>query len=363
MSEPEKVDDAEIVEDEPTTAALTPVPVTATTALVEPAATADVTLAAFNAYNDLCGKLLTDADFQAISGKQFKKKSAWRKLSVAFGVSTAIQERNYTHGDDGRIIRAEFVVQAVAPNGRHEDGVGLCDRYERCCEEGCTKGGRHRHCPARNGEPCNVQHFSHPEHDIPATAHTRAKNRACADLYGFGEVSAEEMQPDEPQGRATGGGDQSHIVDDPFVEKAQYDRVRELAQGLPDKVRAAIIETDGNAVSILGVPVRTADNKIALRQSQFRALIEALDQRRGDTLQRAAQDAAKADPADPEQAPFAGAGAQPETEHEGKGFDGWTREDVIAEVREKHGVKVTSKKDGIKWLRDHGIPETDERPF
>ena len=35
---------------------------------------------------------------------------------------------------------------------------------------------------------------AHPNHDIPATAMTRATNRAIADLIGAGEVTAEEIQ-------------------------------------------------------------------------------------------------------------------------------------------------------------------------
>ena len=36
--------------------------------------------------------------------------------------------------------------------------------------------------------------FTHAEHDIISTAHTRAKNRAISDIIGTGEVSAEEME-------------------------------------------------------------------------------------------------------------------------------------------------------------------------
>ena len=35
--------------------------------------------------------------------------------------------------------------------------------------------------------------FNNAEHDVPSTAHTRAKNRAIADLIGAGEVTADEM--------------------------------------------------------------------------------------------------------------------------------------------------------------------------
>jgi hypothetical protein len=140
-------------------------------ALLRPAARINEIELAFHEYQALRSKLLDKSDFQAIGGKSFPKKSAWRKLAVAFGVSTEILERNYQRDDDGRIVRAEFVVKATAPNGRSDTGIGICDRSER--------------------------RFSKPEHDIPATAHTRAKNRACSDLFGFGEVSAEEVSAED----------------------------------------------------------------------------------------------------------------------------------------------------------------------
>jgi hypothetical protein len=39
--------------------------------------------------------------------------------------------------------------------------------------------------------------WAHVEHDVFALCHTRAKNRAIADLVGGGEVSAEELIPSE----------------------------------------------------------------------------------------------------------------------------------------------------------------------
>jgi len=38
--------------------------------------------------------------------------------------------------------------------------------------------------------------WAHEEHDVYTLCHTRAKNRAIADLVGGGEVSAEEVSPD-----------------------------------------------------------------------------------------------------------------------------------------------------------------------
>jgi hypothetical protein len=141
-------------------------------ALIEPAADFDTTVAVFTEYQKLRDRLLTGSDFQQIGNNRFVKKSGWRKLAVAFGVSDEIIREMVERDDDGKIIRAECVVRAIAPNGRYSEGVGVCDQSER--------------------------RYSKPEHDIPATAHTRAKSRACSDLFGFGEVSAEEMQLEDP---------------------------------------------------------------------------------------------------------------------------------------------------------------------
>lgn len=139
-------------------------------ALVRSAASVEEVEQAFHDYQQLCVALLNEDDVQRIQGKTFRKKSAWRKLAVAFGVSCEVRERLYDRDDQNRITRAEVVVRAVAPNGRYMDGLGVCDISER--------------------------KFSKPNHDIPATAMTRATNRACADLFGMGEVSAEELMDD-----------------------------------------------------------------------------------------------------------------------------------------------------------------------
>ena len=119
-------------------------------------------------YQELCVKLLDDNDWQIIQGKRFAKRSAWRKLAVAYGVSFEIRSSEMVRDDEGNLKSAIFIVRATAPNGRHSDGWGACSVNER-------NAGRKA------------------EHDIPATAETRAKNRAAADLFGMGEVSAEEV--------------------------------------------------------------------------------------------------------------------------------------------------------------------------
>jgi hypothetical protein len=139
--------------------------------LLESAPVADV-VALQKTFHDLCIALLDDDDYQAIKGKRFKKKSAWRKLAAAFNVSDTLLEETTKRNEEGRIVRATITVRATAPNGRSAEGLGVASIYERP--------------------------FNNPEHDIPATAHTRAKNRAFSDLFGLGEVSAEEMYDTPP---------------------------------------------------------------------------------------------------------------------------------------------------------------------
>lgn len=179
-------------EHRPTTAALVPQVVAGGQTLVRPIAAEAEIVAAFNQYQHLCTVLLVDADYQSFSGgRSFRKKSAWRKLAVAMGVSCEIIDRQYER-DGGRIIRAEIVVRATAPNGRSWDGLGACDLFEKCCVQPCSKRSWSNHTCC--GSDCTgARHFSNPQHDLPATAATRATNRACADLFGFGEVSAEEI--------------------------------------------------------------------------------------------------------------------------------------------------------------------------
>lgn len=161
-------------------------------ALIRPAASLERIEQVFKQYQSLTKRLLTEDDYQQIGRKKFPKRSAWRKLATAFGVTFEIADRHIEYDDDYDVIRSDFIVRATAPNGRFADGWGGCDRKERCCTKGCQKD--HSHCPAGKGEICpGVVHFSHPNHDIPATAETRAKNRAAADLFGLGQVSAEEI--------------------------------------------------------------------------------------------------------------------------------------------------------------------------
>lgn len=172
-------------------------PIEPSDALIRPAAKVAEVEQAFRDYQTLCASLLDENDVQHISGKTFRKKSAWRKLAVAFGVTCEIVDRTHTYDDQGRIVRTEIVARATAPNGRSMDGLGLCDLREKCYRSG--------KCTDPDHDPST--HFSHAQHDVPATAATRATNRACADLFGMGEVSAEEVVHAGGGYNDDGGGD------------------------------------------------------------------------------------------------------------------------------------------------------------
>ena len=165
-------------------------------------------VAAMEAYQELGRAILNpDEDMVQIGNRMAKTKSAWRKLDAAFNVSNELRSRDIERDPrTGKITRATVISRAEAPNGRFRDGVGVCDVHERCCDPATCRmlevwedSGRptgHEHC--NENCPGDV-HFSHAEHDIVATAHTRSANRASSDLYGFGEVSAEELQGDGEQ--------------------------------------------------------------------------------------------------------------------------------------------------------------------
>ncbi|MFA5271124.1 MAG: hypothetical protein WC412_02135 [Candidatus Omnitrophota bacterium] len=133
--------------------------------LIQPVAENEQIILAWENYQELKRKLLNDNDYQVISGKQCIKKSGWRKIQTAFGISDELikEERK----EYGKHFVYEVTVKTSAQNGRFAFGTGSCSSSER--------------------------NFAHPEHDVRSTAHTRAKNRAISDLVGGGEVSAEEI--------------------------------------------------------------------------------------------------------------------------------------------------------------------------
>ncbi|XP_047172544.1 uncharacterized protein LOC124840524 [Vigna umbellata] len=115
----------------------------------------------FKEYQNAAMAILEKTDYTLISGNPFIKKSGWRKISCYFNISYEIRDRNIEFDENRNVQRAEFVIRAHMQGGRFSDGWGSCDRREK--------------------------RFQKPNHDIPSTAETRAKNKACQDLLGIGE--------------------------------------------------------------------------------------------------------------------------------------------------------------------------------
>lgn len=134
-------------------------------------------------FKELCEAILTPDDIIGDPGGEgFVKRSGWQKLATFYSISTAILQQSEYRDGEGDLVRAKATVRATHPNGRSEDGDGACSRSEQ-----------------RFRNPAGRQKI---EHDLPATAVTRARNRAISNLVGFGKVSAEEVEGEGGPGPA-----------------------------------------------------------------------------------------------------------------------------------------------------------------
>jgi hypothetical protein len=140
------------------------------TSIVKPIVKIQDALNDLRSFEQMKSRLLSRQDYQPIQGKNFIKKSGWRKLALVFNISDEVVHSSRETRADGSFVWT-FRVRATAPNGRYTESVASCDSKER--------------------------KFSHLEHDVLATAQTRAKSRAISDLIGAGEISAEELSFDD----------------------------------------------------------------------------------------------------------------------------------------------------------------------
>jgi hypothetical protein len=127
--------------------------------------------AAIAQYEALKAAIVRPGDVQKIQGRDFLKKAFWRRVATCFGLSLDLVSEQRGHDEAGHLFYS-VLYRALAPNGRTMIADGYCSTAE------AGRGGW-------------------PEHNVRATAHTRAKNRAISDLVGGGEVSAEEMQDED----------------------------------------------------------------------------------------------------------------------------------------------------------------------
>lgn len=130
------------------------------------------------AYDEACAALIGPNDVQKESGREFKKKSAWRKLARHFGISTAVV--TVAKEFVGDVFLASVTVKATGPWGQSSDAIGACATDEATGRRVITMA------------------------DALATAETRATNRAVSNLIAMGEVSAEEIgdRPAHPAPRS-----------------------------------------------------------------------------------------------------------------------------------------------------------------
>lgn len=146
------------------------------------------TLEAYRQFEEIKKKLLTDNDYMWFDengkpttpdkGKPFIKKSGWRKIKTAFGISIQfLNDGIRTEGVDkeGKYYVWRYKIRGVTPNGIYQDGDGAAS-------------SRKAFFSKKYGTRIDPE-----EEDIILTAQTVGINRVISDLVGGGEVSAEEM--------------------------------------------------------------------------------------------------------------------------------------------------------------------------
>lgn len=175
-------------------------------AIVMPAVSTEEALKAWKEYQDLKAAIVDkNVDVQIIDGKDFLKKSYWRKVATFFNLSVEVVKEKSEQV--GKTFVWNFTCKAIAPNGRFAVGTGSCDAFEKSTlKDGKYMAFNKKTRSWYEGKPNTI-------HNIRSTAETRAFNRAVSNLVGGGEVSAEEVS----QGFVENEENVDTLVDD--VEK------------------------------------------------------------------------------------------------------------------------------------------------
>jgi len=140
--------------------------------MITPLVPVDEALLLLEQYEKLKANIVRPEDVQKIQGKDFLKKSYWRRLAKCFGISLSLEKEWKETNEDGTTTFYATII-ATAPNGQSCMGDGACNTGEKGLEK--------------------------TDHNTRAIAITRAKNRAISDLVGGGEVSAEEINHTESE--------------------------------------------------------------------------------------------------------------------------------------------------------------------
>lgn len=173
---------------------------------------------AMTKYRELTEAMLTPDDWQTIPNGRFVKRSGFQKIASGYGVSIEILAEDVERDDKGQPVRASATVRATHPSGRFADGSGRCSIDETRFR---TPSGRAK-----------------AEHDVAATAVTRATNRAISNLVGFGQVSAEEVDGAAP---STGPVSEFGAETDAETEKAAAAVLSRLYPHVPGDQLVALV--------------------------------------------------------------------------------------------------------------------------
>ena len=138
--------------------------------LVEPVTTNERIIQAWKNFQELKIRLLDDSDFVEIKSERYAKKSAFRKLALAFGLSTEIIKEERRELKNG--FAYDMTVKAISPSGRYMIACASCQSNERRFNK---------------------------ESDVRAICETRCTNRSIANLIGWSAPSAEEMLSEAPE--------------------------------------------------------------------------------------------------------------------------------------------------------------------
>lgn len=165
----------------------------------------------YEQFEEVKSDLLTADDRQSISGNVFVTKSGWRKIATAFNISVETTEEDRIV--DNGVVMWKVKAVATAPNNVSSTGSGMAASNESNFMEKLKKKDSKDETVADVAINYDLDHeevalvdgafrrIKRPrevnEHNIMATAATRAKNRAISDLVGGGEVSSEEMSAED----------------------------------------------------------------------------------------------------------------------------------------------------------------------
>jgi len=128
-------------------------------------------LEAWKQYHQLINALIKEGDIIDVRGVKKAKKSGINKIARFFGYSCEIVRASkeiITSAEGKKGFVWKVWAKAIAPNGRFRVAGAACSSFERT--------------------------FAHLEHDVLATAETRAKKRAIEELAGMGDLELEETE-------------------------------------------------------------------------------------------------------------------------------------------------------------------------